>query len=416
MAETSISLFELNQLIRNTLNEELGNPFWIVAEIMEMHVNRSGHCYLELVEKTPEGDSIRARAKGTIWANQFSMLKPFFETSTGIKLNSGIKILFRATVEFHELYGLSLNITDLDPAYTLGDLARKKQEVIRRLNEEGVFDMNKELPLPLVPQRIAIISSITAAGYGDFTDTLDENNFGYRFRTVLFPSILQGDQAVTSIINAFEAIYARESEFDCVALIRGGGSQSDLECYNQYDLAYHITQFPLPVLTGIGHERDESVCDMVAAKQLKTPTAVAEFLIDRMLSFEMLLNTLSEKIQNSVKLAVRENLLRINQLENSIVNNSRYFVRIHSERISNSGRTLSKEVRSFLMREKEKIISYNRIIELVHPDTILARGYSITRINGQVVKKLKSLSAGQKLETLIKEGTIISTIDETIKK
>ena len=412
MRASSHSLYELNQLIKNTIHDAFSSPLWIVAEIMELHVNRSGHCYLELIEKDPESANIRAKARGTIWANQFRMLKPYFESSTSMRLESGIKILFRASIEFHELYGLSLNIMDIDPAYTLGDLARKKQEVIRRLNEEGVFTMNRELVFPAVPQNIAVISSASAAGYGDFINTLEQNAYGYAFRTILFPAILQGEQAAPSIIKAFDDVYERETEFDCVVLIRGGGSQSDLECFNQYELAYHITQFPLPVITGIGHERDESVSDMVASKPLKTPTAVAEFLIDSLLSFEMRLNALSEKLQSTTGFKIREHMLRLQQVETKLLNFATYFLKNQNEKVSLMQSGTHKGIKTYFNLNKEKLNTYQRLIELVHPDTILARGYTISKIDGTLVKDIAQVKRGQVLETVLKKGRLLSKIEE----
>jgi exodeoxyribonuclease VII large subunit len=228
-----------------------------VAEISELNMNRSGHCYLELIEKDSLSDKIIAKSRATIWAFTFRTLKAYFETTTGETLRGGLKVLLKASIEFHEVFGFSLNIQDIDPQYTLGDLARKKAQIIQQLTSEGVLDMNKGLPFPLVPQRIAVISSETAAGYGDFLNQLETNSFGYCFFTELFPAIMQGDKASESIILALEHVYSHIDEFDLVAIMRGGGSKSDLNCFDDYELAYFITQFPLPILTGIGHERDD---------------------------------------------------------------------------------------------------------------------------------------------------------------
>ena len=274
-----LTLSELNLLIKESLEIAFPEQLWVIAEIGELKVNRAGHCYLELVEKDDTSDEITARARATIWSWQFRFIQPYFETTTGQTLQAGLKVLVAVSIEFHEVYGLSLNIKDIDPNYTLGDMARKRQEVINRLMEEGVFDMNKEIPLNDIPSRIAIISSPTAAGYEDFINQLVHNEAGYVFYTKLFPATMQGNDATQSIIMALDQIYQLEDLFDAVVVIRGGGSQLDLSCFDDYDLALNITQFPLPVLTGIGHEKDESIADMVAHTRLKTPTAVAEFLI-----------------------------------------------------------------------------------------------------------------------------------------
>ena len=261
------------------LQEQFSEQYWIVAEIGELKVNRAGHCYLELIEKSKNSDEILARTRATIWSWQFRFIQPYFESATGRALAAGLKILTAATVEFHEVYGLSLNIKDIDPTYTLGDLAQKRQEIINRLTEEGIIDMNKELELPDIPSRIAIISSPTAAGYEDFMNQLYQNPAGYAFHTRLFEATMQGNNAALSIMNALDEIFGVHQSFDAVVIIRGGGSQMDLACFDHYELAQHIAQFPLPVLTGIGHEKDESIADLVAHTKLKTPTAVAEFLI-----------------------------------------------------------------------------------------------------------------------------------------
>ncbi|NJK86329.1 MAG: exodeoxyribonuclease VII large subunit [Bacteroidales bacterium] len=236
--------------------------------------------YLELIEKDEKRDCFIAKSKATIWNSTFRMIKPYFETTTGTRLSAGIKILVKAVVEFHELFGLNLNIVDIEPTFTVGELVRKKREIINRLTEEGVLDMNKELEFPRLPKRIAVISSETAAGFGDFVDQLINNPFGYCFHIKLFPATMQGDESEKSMVKALEKIHHNISSFDVVVIIRGGGSQADLECFNNYWVSLHVAQFPLPVLTGIGHEKDECIVDLVAYTNLKTPTAVAEYLID----------------------------------------------------------------------------------------------------------------------------------------
>ncbi|MCE1199830.1 MAG: exodeoxyribonuclease VII large subunit [Marinilabiliales bacterium] len=284
--DQKFSLAQLNGEIKKVISGRFNAPLWVVGEIAEMNVNQSGHCYLTLIEKEEDTDKIVAQARATIWSYTFRMLRPFFETTTGQPFRDGIKVLLQVSVEFHELYGYSLNVRNIDPTYTLGDLARRRLEIIQRLKAEGVYEMNKELELPLVPQRIAIISSPTAAGYQDFMQQLGQNAKGYHFYTCLFPALMQGNQAEQSIRESLDKIYAFEEHFDVVVMIRGGGSQVDLSCFDNYQLAYHVTQFPLPILTGIGHDKDESIVDMVAHSRLKTPTAVAEFIVAGVTAFE----------------------------------------------------------------------------------------------------------------------------------
>jgi exodeoxyribonuclease VII large subunit len=289
------SLSELNGEVKKVLSANFTAPVWVIGEISEITIHSNGHCYLTLIEKGDSEDRIVAQARATIWSYTFRMLRPYFETTTGQPLTDGIKVLLQVSVEFHELYGYSLNVRNIDPTYTLGDQARKRQEIIRRLTDEGVLTMNKELELPLVPQKIAIISSPSAAGYEDFMEQLTNNSGGFRFYSCLFPAVMQGSQAEQSIIDALDRIYPYEDFFDVVVIIRGGGSQVDLSCFDNYNVAYHVTQFPLPVLTGIGHEKDDSIVDLVAHTRLKTPTAVAGFILDGVTAFEERVNMLEQE-------------------------------------------------------------------------------------------------------------------------
>jgi len=275
--DQKLTLSELNKQIGDVLESAFPKGVWVVGEISELKENRNGHCYLELIEK--QGIEIVARSRATIWSYTYRMLKPYFETSTGQLFTSGIKILVQVSVEFHAAYGLSLNIKDIDPVYTVGDMAMQRREIVDRLKTEGVFEMNKELQLPLVPQKIAVISSATAAGYQDFVNQLDNNKQGFVFYIKLFQATMQGTETAPSIMAALERIFGYDDFFDAVVIIRGGGATADLSSFDNYDLAYFVTQFPLPVITGIGHEKDDTIVDLVAHTRLKTPTAVAEFFI-----------------------------------------------------------------------------------------------------------------------------------------
>ena len=278
-----LSLLELNNLVRGVVSEAFPGTCWVRAEMSDVRTNASsGHCYLEFIEKNPITGQLVARARGSIWAKTFRMLKPYFEMETGQLFASGLKVLVKVSVEFHELYGYSLTVLDIDPAYTLGDMLRKRMEIIRQLKEEGVFTLNKELPFPVLPKRIAVITSPTAAGYEDFLNQLANNKAGYPFYPKLFPALMQGERTEESVIAALDRIYHHIDCFDVVVIIRGGGSTSDLNSFDSYLLAANCAQFPLPVITGIGHERDDTILDMVAHTRMKTPTAVAEFLIGRM--------------------------------------------------------------------------------------------------------------------------------------
>jgi exodeoxyribonuclease VII large subunit len=414
MAEESFALSELLRQVRGALEKELPGAYWVIAEILELRENR--HCYLELIEKSEDSDSLLAKVRATIWASRYAMLRPFFEASAGTPLKSGIKILCKAAVEFHPVFGLSLNITDLDPSYTLGDLARKKQEVILRLRKEGVYDMNRELPFPPVPQHIAVISSETAAGYGDFMETIRNNRHGFLFHATLFPALMQGEEAPASIISAMERIYDSGTGFDCVVLIRGGGSKADLESFNQYDLAYFITQFPLPVITGIGHERDESVADMVAHHALKTPTAVAEFLVDQLLAFEFRLSGLSDRLSNSARIRIQAERSLLDRIQRDLMHLSRGLVRQQSEKLVQTRQRLQRELANLLERKRERLALLQKRTELVDPVNTLKRGYSITLHRGRSIASVRDIEPGSLLETRLYQGTIISTVKHTSEK
>ena len=351
-----LKLSELNGLVKKAVGEAFTAPVWVIGEISELKTNRSGHCYLNLIEKEENGDAIVAQARATIWSYTFRMLRPFFESTTGQQLTEGLKVLLSVSVEFHELYGYSLNIRDIDPTYTLGDMARRRREIIARLQSEGVAEMNKELDLPLVPQKIAIISSSTAAGYQDFVDQLTNNPAGYHFDLKLFPAIMQGNQAETSIIEALEQIYLYENFFDAVVIIRGGGSQADLSCFDNYNLAYFITQFPLPVITGIGHEKDDSIVDMVAHTRLKTPTAVAEFLISGVAQFDLHIDELNRQFIEIVTDLIAESKNNIEQI-------TRMIAPLTREKISKANNNLNQTIWKLDNSVKKFIHSSNYQLE-----------------------------------------------------
>jgi len=452
-----IKLSELNLEVQSVIYGHFPENVWIIAEISEIKINPTGHCYLELIEKDQSTDKITAKARATIWSFTFRMLKPYFESSTGYELKQGIKILISVKVEFHEVYGYSLNITDIDPTYTLGDIERKRQEIIARLKKEGVFQMNKELPLPPVPQKIAIISSETAAGYKDFIDQLDHNPYGYIFYHQLFPGIMQGEQAESTIIQAFEKIYTYADFFDAVVIIRGGGSKSDLATFDNYNIAYYITQFPIPVLTGIGHEQDETITDMVAHTRLKTPTAVAEFLIGRVNEFEQVLIQSEKKLERLVVSLLsfyHKNLELIQQRMISIINIK---MQSHSDKLdhlfdklrSASSGLLDKlnlkyqqYFRNFLPAVKNRLVMHalelkqivssldnkiEKVLELNHkhldllfqrnadldPEKIFRRGFSITLYQGNPVRKNTQVKKGEIIETRLHKGRISSEVTET---
>jgi exodeoxyribonuclease VII large subunit len=396
MANVQLTLSELNLLIKETLDEIFPELVWVKAEISEFTVNRNGHCYLELVDTDPVSNQVIARAKATVWSYTFRMMKPYFETTTGQAFATGLKVLVNAKVEFHPLYGLSLNIRDIDPAYTMGDMALKRREIILRLQQDGVFEMNKELELPVVPQRIAIISSPTAAGLQDFLNQLAHNLPGICFYTRLFPATMQGAQTADSIIRALEQIYLVEDAFDVVVIIRGGGAQLDLASFDHYDLAYHVAQFPVPVITGIGHDKDETVVDLVAHTKMKTPTAVAEFLISGAEAFEQRLLEVetwcSKLLTERLK---KENdwlQLAVARLKQGV----RQMVREEEHQFSLTALRLKKSVPSFLQGHSSRFIQHRHRLQIEALGTIRDQFNFLQRRTVDLQKLTRQLMANRK--------------------
>jgi exodeoxyribonuclease VII large subunit len=449
-----MSLSELQQLIRDALYLSLPQMFWVTAEISEITVNNAGHCYLELIEKQHDEKNVRAKVRGIIWSSRYGIVKSFFENITGEALRPGIKILVRAKVEYHELYGLSLVINDIDPAFTLGEMALKRQQIIKKLEDEGVFTMNRELPFPLLPQRIAVISSGAAAGYTDFINHLTGNSYGYVFYTVLIDTPMQGIETEQGVVNSLDRIARDIDKFDLVVIIRGGGSQTDLSWFDSYVIAYHITQFPIPVVTGIGHEKNLSVTDLVANRSLKTPTAVADFLVDCMMSAEASLTELSTSIRDLTRQIIDQNRAeleayriklqpasRILLAENrewlsgkilELMTNWRresfrsglltsgFTVRIKSaavkilsdnmRSIDSSTRTLLADTRNVLSLAESKLANHDRNLRILDPANVLHRGYTITSAKGKIVRSSQQIHSGDEIETWFSDGKADSIV------
>jgi exodeoxyribonuclease VII large subunit len=349
------TLLELNNSIRNALQDAFPETIWVVAEISEMKENRTGHCYLELIEKDDLSDEIKARARATIWSYSWRMIKPYFETTTGQPFTHGIKILAQVSVEFHPSYGLSLNIKDIDPTYTIGDLVRRRREIVRQLVEAGVMQMNKELELPMVPQRIAVISSATAAGYQDFATHLEDNTHGFYFYHELFEAFMQGSEAVPSILNALNQIFEQEEQFDAVVIIRGGGATADMSCFDNFDLAYTVAQFPLPIITGIGHEKDDTIIDLVAHTRMKTPTAVAEFFISGSLRFYELLVEKERQMVQLVNNHLDEEHEKLDELIDVFTNVTEKFLQAALMKLQKTGQKLQQNVTWFTFSKREEL-------------------------------------------------------------
>lgn len=457
MERNKYTLLELSKIIVGTIKNSFPGSYWLVAEINELRENMNGHCYLELIEKDQdqEQDRIVARSRATIWAHTWRMLRSYFETSTSQTLSKGMLILVEVTVEFHELYGMSLNIKDIDPVYTMGDLERKRAETLKKLEKEGILSMNKGLPFPMLPSRIAVISSPSAAGYEDFIHQIKNNPKKYHFELTLFPAIMQGENTVHSITSALESIFNQEKHFDVVVILRGGGSTTDLSSFDNYEIAAHIAQLPLPVITGIGHERDITIAGMVANTDLKTPTAVAEFLTGKLQELDTRIKNISVRLANQVTHTLEKNHHNINTIVkelpilvknnmqqkgrylksrgsiitvsasgfiqknshklNSLHSGFGYVVKNHLLRLKNyryeiSTRILPDKIRTCLRNNSDKMIMLHKTMEMADPQNILKKGYTVVHKNGKIVKSVEDINKNDLLETKFHDGRINSKV------
>jgi exodeoxyribonuclease VII large subunit len=405
-----LSLTELQLIIKDSLYLALPDMYWVVAEISEIKENYNGHCYLELVEKHPDEISIRSRVKAVIWSSRYRFIKSFFENSTGESLRDGLKILVRVKIEYHEIYGLSLVINDIDPAFTIGEMALKRQQILKKLEDEGVLTMNKDLDFPVVPQRIAVISSANAAGYTDFMKHLKGNSFGYVFHTALFETPMQGKETESGLIKALDRIASQLDKFDLAVIIRGGGSQTDLSWFDNYNIAYYITQFPLPVITGIGHEKDLSVTDIVAHRSLKTPTAVADFIIDCMNKAENHLVDLSNEITDRSMLMLEKSKKKIETARLRLIPVARAQLSLNGTAIIRKKEILVSSSKNRLSIINNLLTGFNNSLKILNPENVLKRGYTITSMNGKILKKSKQLKKDDVLDTKFSDGSASSKV------
>lgn len=406
----SLTLYDLMRMVRGSVESRFNEPLWISAEISELKLNRSGHCYLNLVEKGASDGAPRAEARAMIWRSSYGAISDRFESATGSPLSSGLKVLVRVVVSFHEIYGLSLQIIDIDPTYTLGEVERRRRETIARLQEDGVWDMNRELTLARPTLRIAIISSITAAGYRDFMQEISRCT--YRFTTTLFESLMQGDRGECSIISALENIADRAEEFDIVAIIRGGGSTSDLALFDSYRIASHIAQFPLPVITGIGHDKDISVSDMVAYTSCKTPTATATFLMELADQEMGYISTLAQEIRMIAEHTLSSQALRMARYSGDIVRYATEQIQAQHHRIESLKRDIYSEAQAFIHREIQHIEHSQSIVDSHSVENILQLGFALLRSGARSIRRAAELSIGDSIDIELLDGIISAEVKD----
>lgn len=428
----TITLLELNRLVRRVVENALDDEYWVQGELLDARVASNGHFYAELIQKDADGRCIVARARVNCWARQFGMLHLRFQHETGETLRSCLQVKILVRVTFHEQYGYALNMLDADSAFTMGDMARRRREILAQLEKDGIIDDNRALPLPRLTNRIAVISSETAAGYGDFCDQLLHNEYGLRFTVTLFPSIMQGGSVPESVMEAMECVLERQEDFDAVVIIRGGGATSDLSDFDNYPLACCVAQCPLPVIVGIGHDRDETVLDFVAHTRVKTPTAAAAFLVEHQSDEASFLAELEdavvtgaqrrlerehqrlERIAAILPLAFsrfREKLgHRLEMLEHCIASAVSGRQEREKNRLGLLEQRLSQAVLSRMEREKNRLILLEQRLESLHPDRLLRFGYSITMCNGRLVRDASMLRSGDEITTRLENGTVNSIV------
>lgn len=405
-----LTLYQLNTLVKEVIEERLPNRYWVQGELSEGRAGYNGHFYGEMIQKDERTASIIAKARVTCWASMYAALSRTFHEATGETLRAGLTVMVEVSVSFHQQYGYSLTITNIDPSYTLGDMARRRQEILRQLEQDGILHDNQQLSLPLLTQRIAVISSATAAGYGDFCNQLLHNEYGFYFHLQLFPAIMQGQHVPETLIAALQQVAAESEQWDAVVIIRGGGSTSDLSDFDSYPLAACIAQMPLPVITGIGHERDETVLDYVAHTHLKTPTAVAAFLIERLAATSAHVDELSQRISRSVIERISREQQRIIKLASvlplafqTVRQRQVHLLDTILLRISNAHRERH-------IREQHRLQLLEQRLRSLDPALMLQRGYSMTIVDGHLLHDASEVLPGQKITTRLAKGTITSIV------
>ena len=409
MREDTFSLYELNALVRETIETEMSQEYWVQAELSEVRTSR-GHCYMELVEKDERSNTPIARASAKCWNSQWSIIEPHFVRTTGQQLHAGMKLRLLVYPQFHEAYGFSWIVSDIDPSFTLGELAIRRQQIIQTLQAEGIFDLQKSLTLPLFCQRIAVISSETAAGYGDFCAQLSDNEYGFCFTTQLFPAIMQGEQVETSIVDALNSIYEDIDSYDVVVIIRGGGATADMSGFDTLTLAENVAQFPLPIIIGIGHDRDECILDMVSHTRVKTPTAAAALLTDHLKTVLDTLNDAQQRITRFTQLKLSTLKAQLSNLQATLPHLLSAIMSRQQTRIETLTQRIPLLVERRLTNEKHHLELISEKVRMLDPSLLLQRGYSITLKDGMVVKSARQLHTGDEIETRLSEGTIKSII------
>ena len=451
MSDQTVSLSELNDSIKTLLEGTFDFPLWVTAEIAEMKEAANGHCYLDLLEKAEKSGKDLARARATIWRNTYPLLKAYFEETTGQVLGNGLKVMLLVEVRFHSLYGYSLNVVDINPSFTLGEMALQREKILKELEEEGVLELNKQLDFPLLPQRIAVISSEGAAGYEDFLNELTNNAWHYHFQVKLFPAVMQGEKTESSVVAALDNIFAQIDDFDVVVIIRGGGAKLDLSAFDNKIIAENVAQFPLPVLAGIGHTKDQTVLDIVSYQSLKTPTAVADFLIQRFREQDENLQELQENLQvavneilmteqqhlqefyftfkSSVGFRIQQEKSRLSQFQNNVREQSLHSIEMEAQQLlylpekvrllvysvfsqknrllENHFDRLKRGISLTVKQQKQQLDNLSEKVKILQPENLLKRGYHlITDDSGKIIKGIEQVAIDDTVQIYFTKGIV----------
>ena len=404
-----LSLFELNSMVQESIETALPDLYWVEAELMEIRESR-GHCYMELIQKDLFSSTPVARASAKCWRTQWMKVSETFQKATGGYPVSGMKLMLKVSVDFHPAYGYALIVEEIDPTYTLGEMAHKRQEIIDQLKEEGVFDLQRELRLPLFCQRIAVVSSQTAAGYQDFLNQLLNNGYGLKFYPTIFPAVMQGELIEQSVIKQLNEINNRLEEFDCVVIIRGGGATSDMSGFDSLPLAENVANFPIPIITGIGHERDECVLDLISFQKVKTPTAAAAFLVSNLADVLYRVDAAKDTILANIALLVERQKTHLKQLSTSISMHARLYRSQEESNIEKLQLNITSMLQQMLFREKYRLQLISQKVDNMDPHLMLKRGYSITLLDGKILRDASTVVEGQEIETVLEKGKIKSQV------
>ena len=405
-----MTLFELNHIIRSVLESSLDEEYWVEGEFADASVGFGGHFYGEMVQKDEQGRNIVARARVTCWARNYNIISLRFQKETGEMLRRGLHVKLLVRVTFHEQYGYALNILDVDSSFTLGDMAKRRKEILAQLEQDGIINDNKDLPLPRLLRRIAVVSSAGAAGYGDFCNQLEHNDYGLFFHLQLFPAVMQGTNVEESVITALATIADEADRWDCVVIIRGGGATGDLSDFDSYPLAAAVAQMPIPVIVGIGHERDETVLDFVAHTRVKTPTAAAAFLIDRQAQEAALLDDLYRRIQKNAEMTIQLARQRLEHVQRVLPILFAGFRQKQANQMELLVHRLQTAVMRRIEQENHRQSLLQQRLDSLDPRTLLKRGYSITMCGGKVVRTADDVREGEVITTSLQKGEIHSTV------